>query len=233
MEVERMSESVSAALAERRAIRKYLPQPISDDLVREILAEARWAPSATNTQSTYVYVLSGEPFQQFKSDFREYARSEAPTAPDLGSSPPLPAFLQARQDELFQTRASFIAEEEAKMGLPLQVPPLPPMVAAAEVYGAPLLMVLAIPNDIGAPIGCFDAGLLAQSIALAAHARGLGTCISGSLVRYPDLLRKVIPSTEDKTFVVSIALGRPDWEAPINRFPRTRIDVDEFTTFVR
>jgi nitroreductase len=227
-----MSAPVNTALLERRAIRRYLPQPVSDDLLREILAEARWAPSATNTQSTYVYVLSGEPFRQFKADLREYALSEVSPAPDLGSSPALPSLLQARQDDLFQTRASFIAEEEAKMGIPLQVPPLPPMVAAAEVYGAPLLLVLAMPKDIGVPYGCFDAGLFAQSVALAAHVRGLGTCIAGSLVRYPDLLRKVIPGTEDKNFVIAIALGHPDWEAPINRFPRTRIPVDEFTTFV-
>jgi nitroreductase len=88
-------------------------------------------------------------------------------------------------------------------------------------------------KDIGVPYGCFDAGLFAQSIALAAHVRGLGTCIAGSLVRHPDLLRKVIPGAGDKSFVIAIALGHPDWEAPINRFPRTRITVDEFTTFVR
>jgi nitroreductase len=107
------------------------------------------------------------------------------------------------------------------------------MVVAAEVYGAPLLLVLAMPKGIGVPYGCFDAGLFAQSIALAAHARGLGTCIAASLVRYPDLLRKVIPGTEDKSFVIAIALGYPEWGAPINRFPRTRVPVDEFTVFVR
>ncbi len=228
-----MSATTNTALTERRAIRRYLPQPVSDDLVREILTEARWAPSATNTQSTYVYVLSGEPFRQFRADLREYALSEAPPAPDLGGSPELPPLLQARQDDLFQTRASFIAAEEGRMGVPLQVPPLPPMVVAAEVYGAPLLLVLAMPKGIGVPYGCFDAGLFAQSIALAAHARGLGTCIAASLVRYPDLLRKVIPGTEDKSFVIAIALGYPEWGAPINRFPRTRVPVDEFTVFVR
>ncbi len=225
--------TVTTALTERRAVRKYLPQPVSDDLVREILTEARWAPSATNTQSTYVYVLTGEPFRQFKADLREYALSEVPPAPDLGSSLELPPLLQARQDDLFQTRASFIAAEEGRMGIPLQVPPLPPMVVAAEVYGAPLLLVLTVPKGFAVPYGCFDAGLFAQSMALAAHARGLGTCIAGSLVRYPDLLRKVIPDTEDRSFVIAIALGYADWEAPINRFPRTRIPVDEFVVFVR
>lgn len=228
-----MSSPITTALMERRAIRRYLPEPVSDDLVREILTEARWAPSATNTQSTYVYVLSGEPFKQFKADLRMYAESEVPEAPDLVNSRELPPLLKARQDELFKARASFVAAEEAKMGIQPQPPPVSPMIAGAGIFGAPLLLVLAMPKVIGVPYGCFDAGMLAQSIALASHVRGLGTCITGSNVRYPELLRKVIPGTEDKNFLVAIALGYPEWEAPINRFPRTRIPVDEFTTFVR
>jgi nitroreductase len=227
-----MSSPIDTGLTERRAIRRYLPEPVPDDLLREILAEARWAPSATNTQSTYVYVLTGEPFRRFKADLRMSAESEAPEAPDLGPRQALPPLFQARQDDLFRTRAAFVAAEEAKMGIPPQTPPVSPMVAAAEVFGAPLVLVLAIPKDIGVPYGCFDAGAFAQSITLAAHARGLGTCISGSLVRHPEVLRKVISQAEDKSFVIAIALGYPDWEAPVNRFPRTRISVDEFTTFV-
>lgn len=228
-----MSSTVSAALTERRAVRKYLPQPIPDDLLREILAEARWAPSATNTQSTYVYVLSGEPFQQFKAELRMYAESEVPEAPDLVNTRDMPPALKARQDDLFRTRMSFIAAEEAKMGIKPQDPPVSPMVAGAEIFGAPVLLVLAFPKEIGVYYGCFDAGLFAQSLSLAAHARGLGTCITGSNVRHAELLRKVLPGTEDKNFIVAIAMGYPDWDAPVNRFPRTRIPVDEFTTFVK
>lgn len=228
-----MSSPVTEALKERRAIRRYLPQPVPEELVREILAEARWAPSATNTQSTYVYVLSGEPFERFKADLRMYAESEVPEAPDLVNTREMRPQLKARQDELFRTRAEFIAAEEAKMGIKPQTPPVSPMVAGADVFGAPLLLILAMPREIGIPYGCFDAGLFAQSIALAAHARGLGTCINGSNVRYAELLRKVLPNTEDKYFIVAIAMGYPDWNAPINRFPRTRIPVDEFTTFVK
>jgi nitroreductase len=228
-----MSSPITEALEGRRAIRRYLPQPVPDDLVREILAEARWAPSATNTQSTYVYVLSGPPFEQFKAELRMYAESEVPEAPDLVNVRDMPPELKARQEDLFRTRMSFIAAEEAKLGIQPQDPPVSPMIAGAAIFGAPQLLVLAMPKIIGIPYGCFDAGMLAQSIALAAHVRGLGTCITGSNVRYAELLRKVLPGTEDKSFIVAIAMGYPDWEAPINRFPRTRIPVDEFVTFVR
>ena len=35
------------------------------------------------------------------------------------------------------------------------------------------------------------------------------------------------------TMLALIAIGYPDHGAPVNRFPRTRLSVDEFVTFVR
>jgi nitroreductase len=205
----------------------------SDEVVREILAEARWAPSATNIQSTYVYVLSGQPLATFRTGLREYAESEAPANPDLGENLPLPPLYLARQQELFQARAGFIAAEGTRMGVKPAEPPLSPMVAGAAIFGAPMVLVLAFDKALFVPYGCFDAGLFSMAVALSAQARGLGTCITGSNVRYPDLLRKVIPGTENQNFIVAIALGYPDWEVPVNRFPRTRIPVDEFVRFIR
>ncbi len=228
-----MSATVSAALTERRAVRAYLSQPVPDNLVREILTEARWAPSAVNTQSTDVYILSGAPLERFKADLREYSESEAPPAPDLEGNMEWPPVLQARMQELFQTRMSFVAAEEHKMGVQPPDPPVSPMVAMAGLFRAPILLVLAFDKAVATPYGCFDAGLFAQSIALAAHGRGLGTCIMTSTVRYPELLRKVISGTEGKNFMAVLTLGYPDWQAPVNRFPRTRATVDEFATFVR
>ena len=228
-----MNTETSAALTQRRAVRAYKPDPVPDELVREILTEARWAPSATNTQSTYVYVLSGEPLATFKASLREYAESEAPANPDLGENLPLPPLYLARQQDLFQTRMSFVAAEEAKMGVKQPQPPISPLVAGAQIFGAPIVLALAFDKALFVPYGCFDAGLLTMSITLAAQARGLGTCITGSNVRYPDLLRKVIPGTENQNLVVAMALGYPNWDAPVNRFPRTRIPVDEFVRFIR
>ncbi len=218
---------------ERRAIRKYRPDPVPDDLLREILAEARWAPSATNTQSTYVYALSGEPLKRFKSELRQYAESEVEPNPDFPPGTGLPPALLARQQDLFQTRMSFVAGEEAKVGTAPAALFVSPMVAGADIFGAPTVLVLTFDQGVSDAYGCFDAGLLSMCLCLAAQARGLGTCITGSNVRYPDLLRKAIPGTEKQKFVIAIAIGYPDGDAPVNRFPRTRVPVDEFVRFVR
>jgi nitroreductase len=228
-----VSAAADSALVKRRAIRRYLPQPVSDDLVREILTEARWAPSATNTQSTYVYVLSGGPFEQFKADLRKYSEDNIMPVSDIDMSPKWTPKYEARMKELFETRSSFVAAEEAKAGVAPPANPVHPMVAAAEIFGAPIMLILAFDKDISFANGIFDGGLLAQSVCLAAHEHDLGTCIVGGAVRYSELVRKAIPGLEDKNILAGIALGYPDWDAPINRFPRTRVPVDEFATFVR
>jgi nitroreductase len=219
-------------VTERRAVRRYKPEMVPDDVVRELLAEARWAPSATNTQSTNVYVLSGEPLEKFKAALRVYAESEVEPNADIPGKP-LPPHLLARQQALFKTRAEFVAAEEAKMGVKPADPPVSPMIAGAAIFGAPIVLMLGFDKEMGMGYGCFDAGLFAMNITLAAQARGLGTCITGSNTRYPDLIRKYVPGTENISFVVAISLGYPDWDAPVNRFPRNRLPVDEYATFVR
>jgi nitroreductase len=85
-------------------------------------------------------------------------------------------------------------------------------------------------SAVAVPYGCFDAGLFAQTIALAAHNRGLGTCIMTSTVRSADALHRVLPEAEGKAFVAAITLGHPDPDAPINQFPRQRLALGDFVT---
>lgn len=228
-----MTLDTTAAILQRRAIRKYKPDQVPDDLLKEILAEARWAPSATNTQSTNVYVIQGGPLERFKAELRQYAESEVEPKPDFPPAPGLPPALQARQQALFQTRMSFIAAEEARMGIQPADPPVSPMVAGAALFGAPTVLVLAFDRGVSDHYGCFDGGLFTMALCLAAESRGLGTCVTTSNVRHPDLLRKFLPTTENQKMLALIAIGYPDYEAPVNRFPRTRVPVDEFVTFVR
>jgi nitroreductase len=228
-----MSLDTSEAMLQRRAIRRYKPDQVPEDLLREILSEARWAPSATNTQSTNVYVLSGEPLERFKAELRQYADSEVEPKPDFPPGAGLPPVLLARQQALFQTRMSFITAEEAKLGIEPADPPVSPMVAGAAIFDAPTLLVLAFEEGVSDAYGCFDAGLFSMAVCLAAQARGLGTCIAGGIARNADLLHRHLPGTEKQKILVTIAIGYPDYDAPVNRFPRTRIPVDEFVTFVR
>jgi len=55
-----MSMSALEAVAGRRSVRAFLPDPVEDDTVREILSVASRAPSGTNIQPWLVHVVAGE-----------------------------------------------------------------------------------------------------------------------------------------------------------------------------
>src|SRR5579875_3708776 len=50
---------VAAAIRTRRSVRGFLPRPVPEETVRELLDLARTAPSMTNTQPWRVRVLTG------------------------------------------------------------------------------------------------------------------------------------------------------------------------------
>lgn len=53
------------AIKERRSIRKYRPDPVSQDILEEIIKNAMWAPSGMNTQPWKFIVLTGSKKSQF------------------------------------------------------------------------------------------------------------------------------------------------------------------------
>ena len=75
----------------------------------------------------------------------------------------------------------------------------------------------------------FDAGIIAQTICLAALNYGLGTCITLRPVYWPEMLRELLGIPESKLILMAIAIGYPSHEAVINSFPRHRVPLDVLT----
>jgi nitroreductase len=212
MEIER-------ALRERRSIRAFTDEPVADATIRELLEVARWAPSWANTQGSGVIVVRGAALERIAAAFDARAGIGAERRFDL---PPLgpewPPPLRARMQELLAAR-----ERVAGGASPA---------ARAVFFGAPCMVYFTIDEAIQAGYACFDLGLLVQSFCLAAHGRGLGTCIMARAVAYPDLLRELLPQARGRRFVVGVALGVPDRAAPVNGFERQRATLDELASWV-
>ena len=51
----------------RRSVRRYKPEELPRELIKEILEDALWAPSAMNTQSWKILVFSGEKQKKFNT----------------------------------------------------------------------------------------------------------------------------------------------------------------------
>ena len=52
--------TVLDAIKNRRSTRSYLKDPVSEEIISEILEAGRHAPSAMNTQATHFYVITSE-----------------------------------------------------------------------------------------------------------------------------------------------------------------------------
>jgi len=81
-------------------------------------------------------------------------------------------------------------------------------------------------TDDSSPTAIEAIGIVSQTICLAALAHGLGTCIMGIPILWPEIFRDFLDIPEDKPIVISIAIGYPDLEDAINTFPRPREPLD-------
>jgi nitroreductase len=210
----------------RRSIRAYKPEPVPEDLVREILDEARWAPSWRNTQAWNVWVVSGGALERYKQEFKAAVERDDPAGLDLPATAEWPQACSARIAGTMKSRAQTL---EAA-GEPSD--PAAALARMANLFGAPCLLVFGFDDCLAEAYASFDTGSFVQNVCLAAYDRGLGTCIVATVIRYPEILRSLLPGAEDKRFVVAVTLGCADPQSAANTFERSRADLDELVTWV-
>ncbi|MFQ5833455.1 MAG: nitroreductase family protein [Candidatus Thorarchaeota archaeon] len=66
-----MTMSVDEAIRERRSVRAYEDRPVSENLIRQIIEAATFAPSAKNGQQWRFTVLIGDSKKQFTDLYRQ------------------------------------------------------------------------------------------------------------------------------------------------------------------
>lgn len=215
------------AIRTRTSIRAFLPDEVEMDLVREVLDVARWSPSGANMQPWKVVVVTGDAQRAATRVIEdvvasgEIEQSDPPIYPDG-----LPQVYRDRQFEV--GRAMY-----EKLGIP------------REDKAARWARFAENGRFFGAPVGIFfviDAvmernqwahlGMFMQSVALAAHARGLGTCMQEYWTLARTSLHAHFDLDDDEILYCGMSLGWPDRDAPVNDLRSERIEVDDFTTWL-
>lgn len=218
---------IETVVKERRSIRMFKPKPVPRELIREILEEARWSPSWGNTQSWELYVVTGEALERFKKVNREKCFDGEPHTSEVTMPEVWPEPLKKRYVEVGKSVLTSLAIAREDVN------------ARNQYYGdmfnlfdAPCMILVCLGKNLKIEYAMLDAGLIMQTICLLAHDKGLGTCMLAASVRYPWLLREMLPIPEDRVIVIGTAMGYPDWESPVNNFERKRAELDEFVTWV-
>jgi nitroreductase len=212
----------------RRSIRRFKPDPVPEPLLREILEAARWSPSWGNTQPWEVTVVTGEPLERFKKANRRRFLDGVIPEPDTPMPDAWPEPLKQRYGDVGKQVLAALEipreDKEARLRYAGDM---------FALFSAPSLLLFCVDRGTLREYAMLDTGAIMQTICLLAHARGLGSCILAASVRYPALIREIIPIPDTKAVIIGVALGYPDGAAPINQFTRERATPDEFTRWFK
>lgn len=220
------SSNLSAidAVRGRRSVRRFLPNPVPDSVVREILAIASRAPSGTNSQPWFVHVVSGEARNRLSRSVLAAAKAnefaeEYPYAPNPWWEP----FIARRRKVGFDLYALYGIERDdmagrARAGL-----------RNFEFFGAPVGLFFTMERALlyGSWL---DLGMYMQNVMTLSRAFGLETCPQAAWCRYGAVVRRELAIDDKFVLISGMSLGFEDKTATENTLITERIPVDEFIT---
>jgi nitroreductase len=206
----------------RRSVRGFTSSPVSEATLRKLLQAAACSPSYTNTQPWEVSVVTGAQCEQVGKALYALAQAGVVGRPDVIAPAQWPAEPERRAAEHNARRfkALDIARDDsaARNGLRLM---------NYQFFGAPCVLFLWLDKSLS-EWSTFDLGLFTQTLALAAHGLGLGSCLQASLTHYPDVVRDFLDIPDSKRLMLGISIGYPDPDAKLNSYQSSRAGLDEF-----
>jgi len=210
----------------RMSIRGFTKDPVPKNILQEIIDTAKWSPSYKNTQPWEIIILSGEKKKALSEMMINLLENGAPVSPDLPEPGAWPPAQEARIAHLFKKRAK-------ETGIDLSDPGIIKKAKKANFsfYNAPHAIYL-FQDDSLPSWSLFDLGLFAQSLMLAAHAKGLGTVPQAFTTDYAKEAKEFLGIPATKRLVLGLSIGYPNPEAPVNAMRTDRVDTDELVLWI-
>jgi nitroreductase len=215
------------AVASRYSCRAFLPTPVPEKTVRDILKRAARAPSGGNLQPWRVDVLAGQPLEELRALVR--ARPELLPRGEGAEYDIYPRCLK----EPYETRRRQVGAalyqsigvmREDRAGRYKQY------ARNFEFFGAPVGMLISIDRSMGPPQWA-DLGGYIQTVMLLARESGLHTCGQEAWTHWHKTIYSFLDIPPVYILFCGLALGFADEAAPINRWRAPREPLDAIASF--
>ena len=221
---------VDQAIASRRSMRAFLPDPVAREDIEAILEVASRAPSGTNTQPWKVYVLTGAARERLSAAIVDtYLDPEAAGAhaeeyryyPTKWVSP----YIDRRRKVGWDLYALLGLTREDKAGMSAQHG------RNYRFFDAPVGFIFTI-DRVMEQGSWLDYGMFLQNIMVAARGRGLDTCPQAAFTQYHRIIAEQLQLPSNETVVCGMALGWADPAKIENSLVTEREPVSSFVHFV-
>jgi len=214
---------VSEAVAKRKSVRAFLPDPVADDELRELLEKAARAPSGGNVQPWRVYVVNG----QRMHDLLEFLDGRDFDPPEYDVYP-------ANLWEPYRTNRFALGEAMyEKLGIPRddKAARLGHMARNYLFFDAPAAIFCFIDKRMGPPQWS-DLGMFLQTFMLLAQEAGLDTCPQEAWAMRGRSIAEFVGAPDDEMIFCGVAIGKADWDQRVNALESDRMPVDEWCRWV-
>ncbi|CAN8105191.1 unnamed protein product [Discula destructiva] len=210
------------AITARHSTRAYLSTPVPPSTLHRALHLATQAPSNSNVQPWRLWVLTGQPLANVKSELMKHA-----SAGEEPNIPPLPAWAapyRSHVGSLIFGEGMGIAREDTQ-GRRRAV------LRNFEFFGAPVGCLVTMKADLD-KADSLSVGMYLQTLVLALAAEGVSTCVQVSIAGYAEVVKEVVGIPEDYVVICGMAAGFEDPEAKVNRMRPDRLGWEETTVIL-
>lgn len=212
------------AVHTRSSIRDFLPDPVDDGTLRQLLTDAARAPSGGNVQPWRIYVVNGAAM----SRLREHLTTQPPIeAPEYDIYP-------AGLVEPYRTNRFQVGEQMyATIGIARDDRDgrLRQFARNGDFFGAPAALFCFVDRQMGPPQWS-DLGMFLQTFMLLATERGLSTCAQEYWSVRHGAISSFVGAPEQEMLFCGMAIGHADTTSPINSLRSERMPLDDWARFV-
>jgi nitroreductase len=215
--------NVTEAVNRRKSIRAFLPDPVSDDTLRQLLVTSARAPSGGNVQPWRIYVVNGDSMTRFREFLAE--RPIEPPAYDIyppGLNEPYRSSRYKVGEDMYATLG---ITRDDKAGRLAQ------FAKNLDFFGAPAAIFCFIERHMGPPQWS-DLGMFLQTFMLLAQEAGLDTCPQEAWAVHGSAVAEFVGAPEEQMIFCGVAIGHADWDHPINGLETEREPLDVFARFI-
>ncbi len=214
-----LPDDFSALIQARRSIRDFRPDAVPDEVLDAILDDARHAPSWSNTRPYCVAVATGERLERLSKAYVAAFDASLPLQHRKRSAMVKAVLTGGLPDGDFKTWGRYpddLRPRSVKVGVELyqhlgiQRGDREARDAHArrncEFFGAPVVLWVFVHDQL-LPFSAHDAGLMLQTLMLAAQARGVDSCALGVLTTWRGPVQAEFTIPPHYKLITGLALG--------------------------
>jgi len=215
--------NIIEAVRSRRSIRAYQGKPVPKEIIEEVLEISVRAPSAMNTQAWEFAVITGDLLEKIKDENVKLIESGTMPNPDVTPAA-YEGLYKKRQVDLAKQLYALLEitkeDKEKRMEWTKQ---------GFRFFDAPAIIIAHSDKSLSEAHSMYDIGAVVHTISLVALSYGLGTCIQGQGIMFPEVIRKYTSIPESKRLIICITIGYPDMDFPANKLVTDRAPAKDVT----